>query len=289
MCLTEGKVMAYNSNDKSWTKQEKHMDHREVGRMWDENAEVWTQLARMGYDVHRDYINTPAFLAMLPDVAGLSGLDVGCGEGHNTRLIADRGGRVTALDISKVFVNHALDSERKEPRGVRYLLASGVELPFQDESFDFVIAIMSLMDMPEHEEAVHEIYRVLKPGGFLQFSITHPCFQTPGWEWLLDETGRRVAMVCRDYFEPPEDEIEEWIFGAATQQGLRKFRIPVFRRTLSSWLNLLINTGFALERLEEPHADDEAIRECPYVADSRIIAYFLLVLCRKLHAEDQTL
>jgi ubiquinone/menaquinone biosynthesis C-methylase UbiE len=257
------------------------MDHKEVGRMWDENAEVWTKLARMGYDIYRDYVNTPAFMAMLPDVSGREGLDVGCGEGHNTRLLAGRGAKMTAFDISQIFVNHARQSETEEPLGINYLLASGVELPFRDESFDFVTAIMSLMDMPDHEDALRETYRVLKPGGFLQFSITHPCFQTPGWEWLLDESGKRAAMVCKDYFDPPEEEIEEWIFGAAAQQGLRKFRIPVFRRTLSSWMNLLVNSGFTIDCLDEPYADAEAIEQCPYIADSRIIAYFLIVQCRK--------
>ena len=54
-----------------------------------------------------------------------------------------------------------------------------------------------------------------------------------------------------------------------------------FRRTLSSWLNLLVSTGFVLEGFDEPYADEETIKQCPYVADSRIIAYFLIVRCRK--------
>jgi trans-aconitate methyltransferase len=41
-----------------------------------------------GHDIYRDHLNTPAFFAMLPDVEGLAGLDIGCGEGHNTRLLA---------------------------------------------------------------------------------------------------------------------------------------------------------------------------------------------------------
>ena len=265
------------------------MDHNEVGRMWDENAEVWTRLAREGYDVYRDYVNTPAFLAMLPDVSGLSGLDIGCGEGHNTRLVAGRDAKMTTFDISRAFIAHAREAELSDPSGIRYLLASAVELPFPDGAFDFAMATMSFMDAPEHEKVVAEAFRVIKPGGFLQFSITHPCFQTPGWRWILDENGEKIAMVVSGYFDPPEVDIEKWTFGAAPQElqeEMGNFRIPVFRRTLSSWMNLLIDAGFAIERVEEPHADDETIKRCPYVADTRIIAYFLVVRCRRRVAGD---
>ena len=46
------------------------------------------RLARAGYDVYRDHLNTPAFFQMLPDVTNLRGLELGCGEGYNTRLLA---------------------------------------------------------------------------------------------------------------------------------------------------------------------------------------------------------
>ena len=83
------------------------MEDEEVSRFWNDNAEAWTQLTRAGYDTYRDHLNTPAFLALLPDVEGLAGLDVGCGEGYNTRLIAQRGAQVTGVDISEVFIAHA--------------------------------------------------------------------------------------------------------------------------------------------------------------------------------------
>ena len=91
------------------------MDHEEVGRYWDENAEAWTELVRAGYDHYRDGLNTPAFLAMLPDVDGLSGLDVGCGEGHNTRMVAGRGARMVGVDVSGNFVRHARGAEAANP------------------------------------------------------------------------------------------------------------------------------------------------------------------------------
>src|SRR5881397_1993761 len=100
------------------------MDHCEVGQMWDENAEVWTQLARTGHDVHRDHVNTPAFFAMLPEVHDLRGLDIGCGEGHNTRLLTQRGARMTALDISETFIGHARVAERHSPLGIDCQIAS---------------------------------------------------------------------------------------------------------------------------------------------------------------------
>src|SRR5215471_4948541 len=152
------------------------MDHNQAGRYWNESAESWTKLARAGYDVYRDYLNTPAFFAMLPPVEGLAGLDIGCGEGHNTRLLAQRGARMTAIDIAEVFVRYAREAELATQTD--YFVASAVELPFRSGAFDFATAFMSLMDVPEADGVLAETHRVLKPGGFLPFSIAHPCFDT---------------------------------------------------------------------------------------------------------------
>jgi 2-polyprenyl-3-methyl-5-hydroxy-6-metoxy-1,4-benzoquinol methylase len=66
------------------------------------------------------HLNTPAFFEIVPDVAGLSGLDISCREGHNTRLLARRGARVTGIDISEVFVTHARQAEADELLGIDY-------------------------------------------------------------------------------------------------------------------------------------------------------------------------
>jgi ubiquinone/menaquinone biosynthesis C-methylase UbiE len=256
------------------------MDEREVARMWEENARLWTQLARAGHDVYRDRVNTPAFFAALPEVRGLRGLDIGCGEGHNTRLLTQRGARMTAVDIAEAFIRHARDAERHSPLGIDYQIANGSELPFDDGTFDFAVAFMSLMDMPEPERAIREAYRVVKAGGFFQFSITHPCFQTPLWRWVTDDSGKRVGVVCGEYFDQKPGRIVEWIFGSAPAT-LRKFKIPVFDRTLSEWLNALLDAGFHVERLAEPCADQKTAADCPAVADTRLVAYFLIVRCRK--------
>jgi 2-polyprenyl-3-methyl-5-hydroxy-6-metoxy-1,4-benzoquinol methylase len=136
----------------------REMNHKEVKTYWNENAPVWTQLARAGYDIYRDHLNTPSFFELLPDVRGLSGLDIGCGEGHNTRLLAKRGARVSAIDIAEVFIHHAAASEEQESLGIDYTVASAVELPFGDGTFDFAVGVMSFMDVPETERVLAEAY-----------------------------------------------------------------------------------------------------------------------------------
>lgn len=83
------------------------MESEEVRKHWNRNAEAWTHLSRAGYDTYRNYLNTPAFFELLPEVDGLKGLDLGCGEGYNTRLLAEHGANVIGLDISSVFIRHA--------------------------------------------------------------------------------------------------------------------------------------------------------------------------------------
>lgn len=260
------------------------MTHEEAGRVWNETAEAWTRLARAGFDIYRDGLNTPAFFEMLPDVRGIRGLDIGCGEGHNTRLLAQRGAAMTAIDIAERFIEFAREAERESPLGIDYRVASAVALPFVDGEFDFATAFMSLMGVPETELAFAEARRVLKPGGFLQFSIAHPCFDTPHRRNRRDYAGRTRAIEVGDYFRNVDGRIDEWIFSSAPRAataGLRKFRIPRFNRTLSQWLNAIVAGGFRIERVAEPRPTPEALRRWPQLQDAEVVAYFLHVRARK--------
>lgn len=72
------------------------MDDKEVGKYWNENAKNWIKLAKLGYDRCRDLINSPAFFKMLPDINDLKGIDIGCGEGYNTRICSKKRCRVNS-------------------------------------------------------------------------------------------------------------------------------------------------------------------------------------------------
>lgn len=260
------------------------MDHLTAGKFWNDNAEAWTHLSRSGYDVYRDHLNTPAFLASLPPVGDLQGIDLGCGEGHNTRLVAKRGARMTAIDIASTFIRHAKAKESLAPLGITYAVASAVNLPFPEASFDFATAFMSLMDIPETDQVLAEAFRVLRPGGFLQFSILHPCFHPPHRRNRRDEERRTYAFEIGEYFNDARGRIDEWTFGngpGPARHGYPKFRVPRFHRPLSEWFNLLLGVGFQIERVEEPRPSDATVEKCPPLQDAQVAAYFLHVRVRK--------
>src|SRR5438552_6730960 len=222
---------------------------------------------------------------MQTNVIRLTDKDISCGEVYYTTLLDKRGARMKAIDISKIFIDNCRRLEEQQPLGIDYQVASAVEMPFVDSTFDFATGFMSFMDIPETDRVLAEAYRVLKPGGFLQFSITHPCFDTPHRRNLRDANHRTYAIEVGKYFQGSEGEVDEWLFKDApwhAKHGLRKFKIPRFRRTLSYWLNLLLETGFQLERIEEPRPSDETIAACPELQDAQAVAYFLHLRVRKL-------
>jgi SAM-dependent methyltransferase len=259
------------------------MDDAGIRRYWEKNAHAWTLLSRAGYDVCRDYQTGPAFFEMLPEVRGLAGLDIGCGEGHNTRQLARRGARLIALDLAREFVCAARNHE--DGSGINYLIASALALPFPAASFDFITGFMSFMDAGPPEHLLPEVVRVLKSGGFLQFSILHPCFSPMHRRVIRDEAGAPVAIEVARYFDRVDGEIERWIFNAAPTEakaGLDPFEIPRFHRTLADWLNTIVAAGLHVEHCVEPTATSEAVATLPGLEDTRVAPNFLILRCRRL-------
>jgi SAM-dependent methyltransferase len=103
---------------------------------------------------------------------------------------------MTGVDLSERMIALAREEERREPLGIDYVRTSYTDLgAFDDASFDAVVAFMSMMDGPRFDLAMREALRVLRPGGFLAFSITHPCFITKGSRWIRDAQGVKIEWV----------------------------------------------------------------------------------------------
>ncbi len=100
-------------------------------------------------------------------------LDVGCGNGHWTRIMAsfiDKNAEITAVDSdARWFTENKELKEHFSRTGISFNLREGnaQNLPFPDNSFDFVTCQTLLIHVPEPQKAINEMKRVLKPGGTL--------------------------------------------------------------------------------------------------------------------------
>jgi SAM-dependent methyltransferase len=267
------------------------MKRTEVARYWEANAETWTRHARAGYDIYRDGLNTPAFLEMLPPVRGLSGLDIGCGEGSNTRELVRRGAKMQAIDVAPTFIRHAREAETTEPLGIDYLVADATDMPFATGSFDFATAFMSMMDMADHGTALRETARVMRPGGFLQFSILHPCFCPPHRRTVREPDRTTRAIEVGGYFDTIDGRIDTfWMTNAPREERdqVEPFRVPRFHRTLSGWVELIVEAGLIIERFGEPRVSVEVAKAEPALEDTLVAPIFLHIRARKRPAPKDT-
>ena len=129
----------------------------EVAQAWDDNAEQWVRHVRAGWDKLRETFNNPMFFAFAPELADRAVIDLGCGEGRNTREIAQRGARVMGIDVSRKMIAAAQAAEAREPLGISYHVASFSRLDCcADESFDLALSTMALMDGPDFVGAARD-------------------------------------------------------------------------------------------------------------------------------------
>lgn len=204
------------------------------------------------------FFERPATLPLLPDVAGLDVLDVGCGPGFYTKLMIDCGARVVALDSEALFVERT----RQRTEGRASVICADVSLPLTfcaDAAFDLVVSMLVLHYLEDWQPVLSEMYRVLRPGGSLFFTTHHPYT-----DLSLSTTGNYFAT------EQVEDQWEE---------GTVRF----YRRPFSKIVTDVLNAGFVLERLDEPRppAADEISQPTAWLDHARQKPMRLAILARK--------
>ena len=147
-------------------------------------------------------------------------LDVGCGSGWASRLLAGFAikGRVTGIDISDEMINLARESSASFPQ-CDFEVASAEQLPFSDNEFTHAFSMESLYYYRDIPRALNEIHRVLKPAGVF------------------------VAVVDL-YWE-----------NEASHQWIDKLNVPVELLSTDAYRSLFIDAGFTNirdERLFDP-------------------------------------
>jgi SAM-dependent methyltransferase len=229
-------------------------------------ADDWVKWARTpGHDAYWQFRDR--FFDEIVPASGHRMLEIGCGEGRVARDLKQRGHRLVAVDASPTLIRYAQDAD---PKG-DYRVADAASLPFDDATFDCVVAYNSLMDVEDMPSAIREAARVLQPGGRLCICVTHPTADAGAF-------GSRAAnapfVISGSYVEK------------------RRISVPVerdgLRMTFSGWAYSLEHyarafeaAGLAIDRVREPTVSAEVIGKDPAEGRWARIPNFLFLRCLK--------
>jgi SAM-dependent methyltransferase len=221
---------------------------------WDANAEAWVGWARgEAGGVPTDHFfwrfGLPETLALLPAPGRLT-LDLGCGEGRLSRVLAARGHRVVGVEASPTLV----DAARDAAPDIDVHVADAGDLPLDDGAADLVVASMVLMNLDDLDGAMREVARVLAPGGRFVASIVHP-FNSP-------KAGHYFQALAY-----PEERV----------RGGLSMTFHDVHRPLAAYALALEHAGLLIEAIREPVPSDDYLDEHREVLRWRSEPCFLLL------------
>jgi SAM-dependent methyltransferase len=172
-------------------------------------------------------------------------VDIGCGEGRLTRHLKSLGHRIIGMDTSPTLIAAA----READPAMDLRLADASALKLDDAGADLAIAFMSLHDIDQMSAAIHEIARILEPGGRLCLAIVHPINSAGRFE---RRDADAAFVIAGEYLHPFQyaDTVE--------RDGLT-MTFHSWHRPLSAYFAALEEAGFLVETLREPGVPDHAI------------------------------
>ncbi len=108
------------------------------------------------------------YILVSKTVAGKCVLDIACGEGYGSSLLAKTAKKVFGVDISRDAVTHAQSKYQVE--NIEFRIGSCASIPLEDSCIDFVVSFETVEHHSEHDAMMQEIKRVLRPNGVVIIS-----------------------------------------------------------------------------------------------------------------------
>lgn len=210
-----------------------------------------------------------ALKKMMPDFTGKRVLDLGCGYGWHCAYAADNGAKsVLGIDISVKMLETAKHKNAREK--IVYQRAAMEDLHFACSSFDCVISSLAFHYVQDIALLFRNIYSWLVPGGSFVFSCEHPVFTAQGsQDWYYDENGNILHFPVDNYYYEGKRNA---VFLGET--------VIKYHRTLTTYLNTLLDCGFTVRRVTEP-APPEEMMAIPGMADEMRRPMMLLIAAQK--------
>jgi len=235
---------------------------------WLNLAPRWIKEVREGKNSARNGLLDSVMLNACGNVEELNILDCGCGEGRFCRMLAERGAKyVLGLDLCEPMIEAArqLQSEL-----IEYRVQDVQDLSFiENESFDLVVSYLNQCDIPDFESNNKEVFRVLKRGGRFIVANLHPMRSATG-KWYRNDKGEKLHAILDNYFDEGERHWE-----------MLGVKFTNFHRSLSTYINNFIKTGFIIKEIIEPTVIVERLKEYPDLDDELRVPNFIVYILEK--------
>ena len=211
----------------------------------------------------------PSLEPLLPDFTGKRVLDLGCGYGWHCSYAAQQGAAyVLGIDNSQRMLEVA-KTKNNTPE-IQYRRASIDQLSLPEESFDVVFSSLAIHYLPDYPGLVEQVKGWLVPGGDFVFSVEHPIFTAQGpQDWVYGPKGEILHFPVDNYFY--EGEREAVFLGE---------KMVKYHRTLTTYLDTLLQKGFSLKRVVEPQPP-QSMMNLPGMQDEMRRPMMLLVAAEK--------
>lgn len=218
---------------------------------WHRLFSDWTEFLGKDHRLLLEKFYLPEILKLIDPMPHERILEVGCGEGQLSRRIAKLGANVIGIEPSKM-VDTAISHEKREILNILYyrLQISDFKNDNDKVYFDKIVCNLRLMIIEDLPTFFDDVFHLLKENGELIFSISHPFFGIPNGIPIKvpDDSYRNEDKIwlMENYFT--EGLVNMTINGVKSQSSF-------FRRTLSTYINVMIASGFSILQISEPQAD----------------------------------
>jgi ubiquinone/menaquinone biosynthesis C-methylase UbiE len=187
-------------------------------------------------------IEEPAVKSVLPDLTAMTVLDLGSGFGEFCRFARASGAAsVTGVDISARMLAEARN--RTGDSGITYINTAIEDYPILKNAFDLIVSRLTLHYLKDYRGVVLAAFRGLREGGAFIFSVEHPICTALLHGWQEDKNGNQLFWPVDDY-QMEGERTQHWFVDGVVK----------YHRTVETYVNTLLEAGFHLTRLLEPHA-----------------------------------
>lgn len=216
--------------------------------VWDDDADNWVSAGERSWAAAEPTwgewaVPDSEVSLLVPDMTGMTAIELGCGTGYVSSWMVRRGATVTGIDNSERQLDTARRLAARHGLDITWIHGNAEAVPCDDGSFDYAVSEYGAAIWCDPHRWVPEAHRLLRPGGVLAFLGNHP-----------------LALACSPLDGAPVGEtlVRTWFDlhridwrQVAIDPGGVEFTLPT-----GGWFRLFDDVGFDVVDYREIQAPD---------------------------------